>query len=303
MSWSKAIRDVPEVPPHTTGTSGMLKPSIALCVLVAAIALINSECGKAAAQEAQNGSFECLIQPMMVLKVGTPLPALIQEVLVDRGSILKKGQIIARLESGVEQAAFELAKARAKNVASVRSAQAKLEFQNRKVARAQQLRKHESIALSAADEAETSAQVAENDLEEAQVNLKLAELEAQRAGEVLKQRTIRSPIDGVVVERTLGPGEYAYDQSHLVVMAQIDPLKVEAFVPLSEFGKITVGDSAEVYPESPVGGKYVAKVSVVDQVFDAGSGTIGIRLDLPNPDFRLPAGLKCRVHFLGPPAR
>jgi hypothetical protein len=42
-----------------------------------------------------------------------------------------------------------------------------------------------------------------------------------------------------------------------------------------------------------------AKVAVVDQVFDAASGTIGVRLELPNPDLRLPAGIHCRVHFGG----
>jgi multidrug resistance efflux pump len=110
---------------------------------------------------------------------------------------------------------------------------------------------------------------------------------------------IRSPINGVVVERTLGPGEYAYDQSHLMTVSQIDPLYVEVYVPLSQFGRIRLGMSAEVYPEDPVGGRYAAIVVVVDQVFDAASGTIGIRLELPNPDYALPAGLKCRARFAG----
>ena len=40
-------------------------------------------------------------------------------------------------------------------------------------------------------------------------------------------------------------------------------------------------------------------VTVVDQVFDAASGTIGIRLELSNPDYAIPAGLKCQVRFPG----
>jgi multidrug efflux pump subunit AcrA (membrane-fusion protein) len=120
-----------------------------------------------------------------------------------------------------------------------------------------------------------------------------------RASEVLKQRTILSPIDGVVVERTLGPGEYAFDQTHLLTVSQIDPLNVEVFVPLSQFRRIRVGASAEVYPEDPVGGRYSANVTVVDRVFDAASGTIGIRLELPNPEYAIPAGLKCQVRFAG----
>jgi len=56
---------------------------------------------------------------------------------------------------------------------------------------------------------------------------------------------------------------------------------------------------AEVYPEDPVGGRYDATVDVVDRVFDAASGTIGVRLNLRNPDYALPAGLKCQVRFAG----
>ena len=41
------------------------------------------------------GEFDCLIQPKMVLKLGTPVPGLINEVLVDRGVIVKKGDVIA----------------------------------------------------------------------------------------------------------------------------------------------------------------------------------------------------------------
>jgi len=39
-------------------------------------------------------------------------------------------------------------------------------------------------------------------------------------------------------------------------------------------------------------------VTIVDRVFDAGSGAFGIRLDLPNPDHLLPAGLHCTLRFL-----
>jgi len=46
-----------------------------------------------------------------------------------------------------------------------------------------------------------------------------------------------------------------------------------------------------------VGGSYTARVDVVDQMFDAASGTFGVRLSLPNPNRRIPAGLKCRARF------
>ena len=253
----------------------------------------------AADTKSDASQFTCLMEPKMVLKLGTTVPGLLSEVLVDRGTLVKKGQVVARLESGVEEAAVALAKARAANDATVQSDRAKLEYQRRKADRAGVLRRSENIAISAAEEAETGARVAQGELREAETNLEMAQLELRRAEEVLKQRSIRSPIDGVIVERTLGPGEYVFDQAHFLTVAQIDPLNVEVFVPLTEYGKVRPGMAAEVYPEAPIGGKYAAVVSVVDQVFDAASGTIGVRLELPNKDYVLPAGLKCQVRFAG----
>jgi len=255
----------------------------------------------AAAQDKkpEAAGFECLIQPKMVLKLGTPVPGLISELLVDRGAILKKGDVVARIESSVEAATVSLAKAKAENDSAVRSSATKVEFQRRKEERTKQLRRTDAISVATADEAETAARVAEMELEEAKVNLQLAQLELARASELLRQRTIRSPIDGVVVARMLGPGEYAFDQAQLVTISQVDPLNVEVFVPLSQFRKVRAGMVAEIYPEEPIGGHYTATVTIVDHVFDAASGTIGIRLELPNPDYALPAGLRCRVRFSG----
>jgi len=285
------MRQVSSIP--ATSNSHRRPSSIFLLLLATAVALPAS----AEDQKTGGGEFDCLIQPKMVLKLGTPVPGLISELLVDRGAIVKKGDVIAKLESGVEEAAVALAKARAENDATIRSNHAKLEFQRRKDERMKQLRKNETVSFAIADEAETAARVAQSELDEAKMNLELAQLELARASEVLKQRTIRSPINGVVVARALGPGEYAFDQGHLVTVSQIDPLNVEVYLPLSHFGRIRLGTSAQVYPE--VGGEYAAIVTIVDQVFDAASATIGVRLELPNPDYALPAGLKCQVRFPG----
>ena len=266
--------------------------------MLSCLAVVTVMAAPAQAQE-QTDKFLCLIQPKMTLKLGTQVPGLIREMLVDRGAVVKQGDVIARLESGVEAAAVLLAEARAGNDSAVRSGEAKVEYQKRKYERMKELRKNDTVAFSTADEAETLARVAENELAEAKVNLKMAQTELVRARETLNQRIVRSPIDGVVMARTLGPGEYAFDQGHLVTLAQIDPLYVEVYVPLKEFGRIRIGMQAEVYPEDPVGGVYKAVVTVVDQVFDAASGTIGVRLELPNPTYAIPAGMKCQVRFGG----
>jgi multidrug efflux pump subunit AcrA (membrane-fusion protein) len=147
------------------------------------------------------------------------------------------------------------------------------------------------------DEAASDARVAAAQLHEAQLNLGQAKLEAVRAEGQLHQRQIFSPVDGIVTERALGQGEYLNDQAHILTIAEMDPLRIEAFLPVSIYGHVKIGDVADILPEDPVGGLYQAKVTVVDRVFDAASNTIGVRLELPNPDLALPAGIHCRVRF------
>ena len=76
-----------------------------------------------------------------------------------------------------------------------------------------------------------------------------------------------------------------------------EPLRVEVFVATSYYGQILSGSKAQIRPEDPIKGTYTATVTVVDHVMDAASGTFGVRLALPNPDLKLPAGIRCKVEF------
>ena len=70
-------------------------------------------------------------------------------------------------------------------------------------------------------------------------------------------------------------------------------------IPVAYYGSIRPGMAAEVTPEAPLDGeRYRAKVKIIDRVIDAARGTFGVRLELPNPDYRLPAGLRCQVRFI-----
>jgi multidrug efflux pump subunit AcrA (membrane-fusion protein) len=94
------------------------------------------------------------------------------------------------------------------------------------------------------------------------------------------------------------PGEYVHEQATVMTIAEIDPLYVEVFMPVSQYETVQPGMAANVAPELPIGGNYDAQVAVVDNVFDAASRTFRVRLVLPNADHALPAGLRCTVRFL-----
>ena len=202
-----------------------------------------------------------------------------------------------KLESRVEEAAVDIAAARAGMSSTVRSKEARRELGTRRKVRAEQLYADRALSLDLRDEVITESRVAELQLEEAKDQLQLARLEREQAEAALERRHIRSPISGVVTERLMTPGEVV-DEEVIMRVAQIDPLSVEVILPATRFGTIEVGTKVAVTPEIPGDEVHVASVAVVDRVIDAASGTFGVRLDLPNPDLSIPGGLHCEVEFL-----
>lgn len=245
---------------------------------------------------AESVEFDGLIEPHMTIKVGSAVTGTLATVDVERGDMVKKGQVLATLQSSVEKATVELSRARVEMEASIRSKLALQAYSERKQKRLNELYKEEVLPFDKMDEADINRRLAELEYLEAKENKHLAEMELKRAIEVVKRMTILSPVKGVVVERFLSPGEYIETQPILEI-AQIDPLNVEVILPVNMLGSIKLGMEAEVKPETPLNDSYIAKVTIVDRVVDAASGTFGVRLELSNPEYKIPPGLKCKVIF------
>ncbi|NJD35997.1 MAG: efflux RND transporter periplasmic adaptor subunit [Betaproteobacteria bacterium] len=222
-----------------------------------------------AAEGRRSGELECLVEPYMTVNVGSSVDGVLEQVTVNRGDRVYKGQVVAKLQSGVEAAAVKLTESR-------------VEFGRRRVARIETLLEKQLISEQEADELKTEVRLREEELVKDQ--------------ETLRLRTIVSPIDGVVVERRLAPGELIRSEKSVVLkLAQINPLNVEVIAPARLFGTVRVGMPGKVSLAPFFPGTYQAKVVVVDKVIDAASGTMGVRLQLPNPDNKIPAGIKCSV--------
>lgn len=249
---------------------------------------------------AQATEFDCLIEPKRFVTVSGPVEALIAQVRVDRGDWVRKGDVLVEFESSVERASAELARFRAEMRGAVEARRARYEYAQLKHKRRAELVKEKFVSDQDLDEAEAERRLAEAELREAIDNQKLAEHEHRRAVEVLRTRTLFSPVSGVVVDRYMHPGEVSeMSRKPILRIAEVGVLNVEVILPIVAYRQIKRGDFAIVSPESPVGGRYEAKVTVVDNVLDASSGTFGVRLELPNPERLIPAGARCRVAFKG----
>ena len=269
--------------------------------LVAACAAAGGSLGaagtaRADADGAPDAAHDCLIEPMSVADVGSPVQGILAELLVDRGETVARGQPIALLESGIEAAAVEHAEARAAMRSEIAAREADLELATLELARVEDLHRQDLVPAQQRDEARARRRVASAALVQALENRQLLQLELRRAQRLLDQRTLRSPIDGVVVERRAFPGEFVYDNP-IATIARIDPLRVEVVLPARLFGTIAPGEAARVFPELDAGGELIATVDVVDALLDTGSGTFGVRLVLANADLAIPGGQRCRVAF------
>ena len=210
----------------------------------------------------------CLVEPSLETNVGTPVDGVLEVVKADRGDLVQPGQLLAQLASGVE-------------MASVERQAAKTEYLGRKLARNKDMDQRQMIAPQELDEIATEHA--------------LAQLELRERREQLKQRSLVSPVRGVVVDRYRHLGELV-KQERIFRIAQLDPLHVETIVPSQYFGRIKPGQVHEVKPQFSAA-PLKARVSTVDRTIDAASGTFRVRLLLPNPNLDIPAGQRCRVNF------
>ncbi len=250
-------------------------------------------------QAGEPAAADCIIMPRATVEVGSAVPGLIEELLVERGDRVEQGQVLGKLESKVEQATLSVATARADMINEIKLGRINLAFDKRKEKRVNTLYERKSVSLHNKDEANTDANLSYWRLSEAIEKRQLRQLEMQRAQAILDRRVMRSPITGTVVERYKSVGEYVEDES-LLKIVDLDVLYVEAIVAMDLFGQISEGMRVDVLPETTAGQSFQARVIVVDPMGDAASGTFGVRAELPNPENRLPAGQRCQVRFHTP---
>lgn len=240
--------------------------------------------------------FDCQVEARRVINIGAPLEALISSVRVDRGDMIRKGEVLVEFDAGVEKATTDLARLRAEMKSAVDARKARADYAAVRHERRATLVAQNYVSKQDHDEAEAERRLSEAELREAQDNRRIAEGELRRATEVLRQRVLLSPVNGIVVERLMHPGEVSeLGRKPILKIAETGTLHVEAILPMEAYRQVTKGDVATVRLDPAIGGSHPAKVVVVDPMLDAASGTFGVRLELAKGERGVPAGVRCRV--------
>lgn len=240
---------------------------------------------------------DCVILPGAEVALGAPTSGLIRRVLVDRNEPVAAGEIVAELHAEVEEAAHALASLRASDDSAIRTAEIWLAFEKQLLDRTTALSTRDVVSQQVLAERRANYEIRASELAEARVALEQAQLELAQAEARLEVRRVRSPIDGVVVERLLSAGEYLREDTPLLRLVALKTLWVEVFLPQSAYPSLHPGARATVIPESGIGAEREAVVETVDPLIDPASGTFGVRLRLDNADRSMVAGVRCTARF------
>ena len=244
--------------------------------------------------------YDCLMEPMQTVEISSPVAGVLDTVLVKRGDPVKKGQVIATLDSRTERAAMEAAKLRSEAMGPTLTARKKFEFSQQKYERRKLMANDQLMTGQERDDAEAELRIAQAELQTAQENRGIAAREYAQQASLVAQRTLRSPFDGVVLDRLLSPGELTESsgtKKGILKLAQIHPIRVHLVLPEQLFGRLKAGESVNVQPQYTGARTLTAKVTQIDRLIDAASGTFAVFMAVPNPDLSIPAGMRCKVEL------
>jgi RND family efflux transporter MFP subunit len=236
----------------------------------------------------------CQITSSRKIELASPVIGVLAEVLVERGDRVRRGQIVAQLQSEVEAAQVLLAQARAAADAQLKLRRARQALADRTLTRNRPLAGERFVSEQEIDQLRTERDVAALEAASAAESLVVARAELEAARAQLAIRSIRSPIDGVVTDRTLSGGEQVRDKPILII-EHVDRLHAEVSLPAALRAEVHVGSRARISFAIPGLAPVAAEVALVDPVVDARSDMFGIRFILDNSAGRIPAGVKCRV--------
>ncbi|MCD6303978.1 MAG: efflux RND transporter periplasmic adaptor subunit [Planctomycetes bacterium] len=224
----------------------------------------------------------------------------IAEVLVREGDHVKKGDELVRQDDEAERAQIAQLEAQARDDTRVKAAAAQL-AQRRVELKQKEWARQQGAAT------ELEVEQARLDVTISELSLKLTEFEHAQDGRKLKEALVqldrmrlRSPIDGVVEQVMVDPGESADALEKVIRVVKIDPLWIDVPVPLERARKLDKRkDAAEVEFPGETGEplRRTGRIIHIAAVADAASETLTVRVEVDNPSGRQ-AGERVYVSFV-----
>jgi RND family efflux transporter MFP subunit len=257
-----------------------------------------------------------LLSPDMA-KISSEVAGVVLEVRVQLGTEVRAGDVLVRLEPSELKLAVDRAESALRQVeaqlgidrgqdkqppadeqiASVRQQIANRDDARAAFERAQQLSGRGLLTRADRDTAETRVKVSEANLQAALDNVRSlkASLQDRRASYELAQKkladaVIRAPVAGAVSERLVQPGEYIRENTPVVSIVQVNPLKLKTAIQEKHASVIRPGQGVEFNVEAFLNRTFKGKIAYVSPAVDQATRTFPVEALVENTDRVLKPG-------------
>jgi membrane fusion protein (multidrug efflux system) len=203
--------------------------------------------------------------------VSADLPGTVARVAFESGRGVRKGDVLAELDTRQERA----------QLAAIEAQQelARLNYNRLKGLLADRVISQAEFDRAAADQKETDA--------------RLGEVHA-----TIERKTIRAPFDGVLGIRLVNLGQYLAAGDAVVPLQSLHPIYVNFGVPQQDIGEIRVGHRIQVTARDVAGVEFSGRVTAIDAIVDQATRNVQVQATLPNTAGQLRSGMFVQTELL-----
>jgi len=259
------------------------------------------EQGRIVAKVTATGTLSALV----TVQVGSQVSGRVQQLFVDYNSPVKKGQLIAKIDPQLFDAAVE--QARANHVAAqgnLTKAKAQAVDAARQYQRARALGERQLVAQADVDTAQTNADVADAQIEAAKGSVAQAQASLHQAEVNLAYTNIISPTNGVVISRSVDVGQTVAASLQapilFLIAEDLSKMQVDTSVAEADIGKLKAGLTAAFTVDAYTGERFTGTIRQIRNAPQMVQNvvTYDAVLDVENPELKLRPGMTANVTFV-----
>jgi RND family efflux transporter MFP subunit len=249
------------------------------------------------ADQIQTDEVQAISTPSADITLSFVVPGRIANVSVKQGDFVIKGQVLAYLDDQPEKIQAQQYKVQAGDKTKILSAEAELAQKKLDLKKVEMAKAKGAASDWEIEHLILSVRVAELSLKAAILEQEQYQQRYAQALSQLERMRLVSPIAGRVEKVTVETGEAVNTLGPLIQVVKIDPLWMDVPVPLAQAKKLALGQDVRVlFPGAAAGESSNGRIIHIAAVADAASDTLGIRIEVANPDNR-PAGERVTVAF------
>jgi RND family efflux transporter MFP subunit len=223
-------------------------------------------------------------------------PGRIVEMSVKEGDSVKAGHVVARQDDAADRIELEQLRLKAEDKVVIRAREAQKAQKEVECGKLQEAYAKNAVSKWDVERAKLDVIIAAIQVEIARFDVEQDRLKYEYKKADMERAKMISPIDGKVEQIKVKVGEAPEQNEDVMRIVKIDPLWIEAPVPLAVARGLKVGDGATVKFLDGATAEAAAKVVNISAVADAASDTLNVRVEISNPAGR-PAGEHVSVRF------